>query len=127
AVEGIRPVAPRRSRDDPQASLVLFRGVHADPVCNDVNRRAEALPGVDPQVSGASGDDDADVRVVEIRAAHRLEDGRAETRPVEGNFEINPSRRSVEPVEVILQPEYPSIVGADPFEDPVAVEHPMVE
>src|SRR5262249_44740391 len=46
---------------------------------------------------------------------------------VHGDVETDPRRRSIEAVEVVLEPEDAPVVDADSLEHPVAVEKAMIE
>jgi uncharacterized protein YecE (DUF72 family) len=93
-----------------------------------VDQSALKVPIVQgPGPAGAAGDDRADVAVVDLVEAHCLADRVAHRVLRHGNLQPNRLGRLVKPHDVLAEPEDLAAVAAQPLEDAVAIQQPVVE
>src|SRR6266571_6369582 len=111
-----------------QAALVHFAVERDARLRNhDHARSALALPRVEAEIALAPCDDGSDVSFANVVPPARLEDDVGHLLLRVRDLQVDGLVRVVQPVEVAVQLEDSAVVGADPFENAVAVQEAMVE
>jgi hypothetical protein len=78
-------------------------------------------------VADSAGDDGPDVGVFQVVLLHRLDDGLLHLLLRERRAEVDRLCGVVETVQVVVEPEDPSVVHPDPFKNPVPVKKAVVK
>src|SRR5262249_51217008 len=126
--ELVGPALADRGGDELEALLVEALGVELDLVGDDdEGSTLLALPHVEAEVADAARDHEADVGVLEPVGAHGLEEGLLDLLERQGQGQEDGLGRLLEALEVLVEAEDASVVGADALEDAVAVEDAVVE
>ena len=107
--------------------MIHLFGVQGDTARDAEHRGLGALVGIETQVADAPGDHQADVPVVGFVTADGLHQDLDDLVPGAGDVEGDDLRRGVQPVDVAVEFEYPTVVGPDTLEHAVTVEETVVE
>ena len=122
------PVRNRSTRGDhDEPVLIAVRGPHLDGIDDNDDGGLAAFFRIDAHVAVAAGYQGADVGILEPRLGNAGLDQRRHLRNRHRNRQRDGPGRIIQSVKVSTQFEYFPVVGADPFEDAVAVQQPMVE
>jgi len=126
-IQRLRDV-PSGGRDGHAQSLFVegFR-IERDGIRDDDHGGARTFPRVQSQVSHAAGHHEPDVGVAQVVGPQSLQHGLLHLVRRHRDLQHDGPGRGIQPVEVFLQTEHASVVGADPLEHAVPVEQAVVE
>lgn len=113
--------------DDFEALAIILLGVKLDLVRDDDDRGVFAAVRVEAERARAAGHDQADVTVPEFVAAAGFDHGFHDPRVRERERQEDGLGGIEQPVDVFLELEHATVVGANAFEHAVPVKQPVIE
>ena len=120
-------IAHRRHGHNVHALPVQLRRIKLDFVGDDDDRRALAASRVQTQRAHTARHHEPDVAVADFIFPAGPDDRVHDFRVRHRDFEQDGFCGTEQPVNVLLELEHAAVVGADAFEDPVAVKQAVVE
>src|SRR5438045_4814305 len=113
-------VANRGDGDDLHAVFIKLGWVQGDVVDDDDDLRIGSLARIEPEIACPASDQSADIAVPLGVGLNRAGDGLGHLLAAQRNFQLDAASAVVEPINVLAQPKYLSLIHTDAFEDAAA-------